>query len=84
MFVGGLLLYIEFVMVLILFPEPRVDVSKLGAAALGLSLLVAQIVLVRPGLEVLCRRVWHAYAFVGATILFFCLVSAGVLAGSLY
>jgi hypothetical protein len=84
MFVASLLLYIELLMVLILFPEPRVDVPKLGAAALGLSILVAQIVLVRPGLEVLCRRVWHAYAFVGATILLFGLVSAGVLAGSLY
>ena len=55
-FVVALLLFIESVLTLAVFPDASINPLRLVAATIGLLLITAQIALVRPGLERLSRN----------------------------
>jgi hypothetical protein len=80
-FVGAFLFLIESMLTLSVFPDAGVNARRLVTATIGLLLIAAQIALVRPGLEHLCRNIWRAYGFFTLAVLTFIIASIAIRAG---
>ena len=71
-------------MTLGVFPDAAVNVRRLATAGIGLLLIGAQVAMIRPGLERICRDQWRAGAFVAVALLFFVAASVAIREGWAY
>jgi hypothetical protein len=82
--VACLLLGIEVILVLAIFPDGRLNLERIVAASIGCFFVGAQIVFLWPGPLRFCREIWRAYGFVVLVIVVFVVASLGMRAGWLY
>jgi hypothetical protein len=82
--VACLLLGIEVVLVLAVFPNGRLNLERIVAASIGCFLVGAQTVFLWPGPLRFCHEIWRAYGFVVLVIVVFVVASLGMRAGWLY
>jgi hypothetical protein len=78
------LFLVETILTLGVFPDAAVNVRRLATAGIGLLLIGAQVAMIRPGLERICRDQWRAGAFVAFALLFFVAASVAIREGWAY